>query len=429
MTHPPNRLKIALLTQHFAPDFEGGTEAVVRAQARELQARGHEVLVISGTDVPHSGEDVWREESDGVSVCFLPRRPEEYMDLLLERPRMQALIRELVGDSDLVHVHHWATLSGSLVREFAPGRPVCVTLHDYFLTCPRSFRVPPSHVERCPERGSFDTCVDCVKHEVPTVLPEHIHRGFILRELASQGELGAAHAVCVPSRAHGEGMRRFLDIAEDTLHVLPHGIDRPLPRLDVPAWTGEGKLRLIVLGHRSEVKGMHDVAAALGRLPSESRARIELHLLGDEVEEGFDARLRELAGQDLLHFHGNYSTQELAQRVGELGMPPHLGLFPSRAYESYGLVPDEMGALGLPVWVADRGAPRERIGAAGRVLPAADPGAWAGALEEVLADPSLLERERRAVPSEPRTARQAVVELEAIYEGLFRARGGLGSRP
>jgi glycosyltransferase involved in cell wall biosynthesis len=411
-------LKIALLTQHFAPDFEGGTEAVVRAQARELVARGHEVLVVSGTDVPHSGADVWPEEVDGVRVFFLPRRPGEYMDLALDRPRVEALVERLVGESDVVHVHHWATLTGSLVRHFSPSRPVVVTLHDYFLTCPRYFRLPPKHIERCPERGAFDPCVPCVQDEVPTVLPEHIAEGFVLRERANQAELNAADAVIVPSRTHAAGLRRFLDIDESKLFCVPHGTNRALTRLDVPEWRGEGRLRVLFLGHRSEVKGVHDFAAALAELPPDKRERIEWILLGDEMAADFDLQLIQLAGDARISFVGNYTTDTVDERIAEVGAA-HLGVFPSRAFESYGLVPDELWACGLPVWVSDRGAPKERIGAAGRVLPAADPRAWASALAEVLEDPDRLERERRSVPERARTCVEAVLELEEIYGSLL----------
>ncbi|MAB81210.1 MAG: hypothetical protein CMJ89_17835 [Planctomycetes bacterium] len=411
-------MKIALLTQHFAPDFEGGTEAVVRAQARELVARGHEVWVISGTDVSHSGADVWPEEVDGVRVFFLPRRPGEYMDLALDRPRVQALVERLVGESDVVHVHHWATLTGSLVRHFSPSRPVVVTLHDYFLTCPRYFRLPPKHIERCPERGAFDPCVSCVQDEVPTVLPEHIAKGFVLRERANQAELNAADAVIVPSRTHAAGLRRFLDIDESKLFCVPHGINRALTRLDVPEWRGEGRLRVLFLGHRSEVKGVHDFAAALAELPPDKRERIEWILLGDEMAADFDRQLIQLAGDARICFVGNYTTDTVDERIAEVGAA-HLGVFPSRAFESYGLVPDELWACGLPVWVSDRGAPKERIGAAGRVLPAADPRAWASALAEVLEDPDRLERERRSVPERARTCVEAVLELEEIYGSLL----------
>jgi glycosyltransferase involved in cell wall biosynthesis len=79
-------------------------------------------------------------------------------------------------------------------------------------------------------------------------------------------------------------------------------------------------------------------------------------------------------------------------------------------------------ALGLPVWVSDRGAPKERVGRAGRVLAAEDASAWTRALSEILADPAALERERLALPAHVRTAADAVRELEELYLSLIAAR-------
>jgi len=121
-----------------------------------------------------------------------------------------------------------------------------------------------------------------------------------------------------------------------------------------------------------------------------------------------------------LRFLGNYTLADLPARFAALG-DVHLGAFPSRAWESYGLVPDELMALGVPVWVSDRGAPKERVGRAGRVLAAEDAAAWTSALSEVLADPAALERERLALPVRVRTAADAVRELEELYRGLIGA--------
>ncbi|NOT32522.1 MAG: glycosyltransferase, partial [Planctomycetes bacterium] len=151
-------------------------------------------------------------------------------------------------------------------------------------------------------------------------------------------------------------------------------------------------------------------------LTSEARYG-ELVLLGDEVVVGFDDELRREARDVPLVFAGNYTLQELPARLAALG-DLHLGAFPSRASESYGLVPDELMALGLPVWVSDRGAPKERVGSAGRVLPAEDAGAWTHAFAEILAHPERLERERLALPVRVRTAAEAARELDRLYARL-----------
>ena len=141
---------------------------------------------------------------------------------------------------------------------------------------------------------------------------------------------------------------------------------------------------------------MRELVRGAAALEPRERDRLELVMLGSEVVAGYDDELRRAAGDVRLVFAGTYTHADLAARLAAIG-GAHLGAFPSRAFESYGLVPDELMALGLPVWVTERGAPKERVGRAGRVLPAEDPPAWTRAL----AGPR---RPRRARARAPRPA-------------------------
>jgi glycosyltransferase involved in cell wall biosynthesis len=80
---------------------------------------------------------------------------------------------------------------------------------------------------------------------------------------------------------------------------------------------------------------------------------------------------------------------------------------------------DEALALGLPVWVSDRGALPERLGGAGLALPAGDPAAWSAAVLDTLDDPRRLARWRAAIPARHRTAADAAAELEALYREVL----------
>lgn len=421
-------MQVLLFAPHHAPEFEGGTEGVVRAQARELVALGHTVRVVAGSDRPipagQAGDarEVVREVVDGVEVVFLRRPPGEPYDLDLARPRLAARVAELVGEAELFHVHHWSTLHGGLVRQLAARGPVVVTLHDLFTSCPLFFRLPPDPAVTCPEPGDFEPCARCVAPFGPWS-----HRallaGFARRADWVAAELAAAAALVVPSRSQIERLAPFVPLDHARTTVVPHGLSRPLERVVHDGWDPSGPLRMLFLGHRSEVKGLHLAVRALAALPAALRARCELVLLGEALDPAYDERLRRAAGDVALTFAGGFEHAGLAARVRGLG-PLHLGLFPSLAWESYGLVPDELRALGLPVWVGDRGAPKERIGAAGRVLPVGDPEAaapaWASAFAEVLEHPERLEAERQAIPARAREARDAVRELEPLYRRLLR---------
>ena len=413
-------MRIALVTQHCAPHFEGGTEAVVRSQALALARRGHELRVIAGTDRPWAGTDVLRSELDGIPVAHLPRKGDESYDLALARPRLCELLRREVQGAELVHVHHWSTLSSRTVREVARDAPVALTLHDFFATCPRFFRVSPVHGLDCPPRGSFGACVRCVEFEAP-----HLERAFFERELperarAFEQEVRAAFAVLAPSRFLARALEELLGLESGIVRVLPHGLPRTLARTASPLpWGGRhGRprraLRVLHLGPRSDLKGTLDLVHALAALPT---GTAELRLAGDEAEAGFDRLLQAAAGSLPLRSFGRYDERSLP----EIAAGCDLAAFPSRAHESYGLAVEEALALGLPAWVSNRGALPERIGVGhrshlcGRVLPAGDAAAWTAAFRSVFEQPEALAEERARVPSEFRTSADAARELEHLY--------------
>ena len=111
-------MRVALLCLNYPPEFTGGTERVTRALASALVARGEDVVVICGSDVAHDGEDVLRQEVDGIAVLRLPRRDDEGYGLELQRPRLRALTEGLLREFDIevVHLHHWSTLSLETLR-------------------------------------------------------------------------------------------------------------------------------------------------------------------------------------------------------------------------------------------------------------------------------------------------------------------------
>ena len=70
-------MKACFLVANHPPEAWGGTEQVVVALARELRARGVEVVVISGTEAPLGDGEILTGTHDGVVVHRLPKRPEE----------------------------------------------------------------------------------------------------------------------------------------------------------------------------------------------------------------------------------------------------------------------------------------------------------------------------------------------------------------
>jgi glycosyltransferase involved in cell wall biosynthesis len=199
--------------------------------------------------------------------------------------------------------------------------------------------------------------------------------------------------------------------------VVPHGLCRSLPRVAAPA--PDGVLRVLSFGNRARAKGLLDLVRALAALPPGSA---RLTLLGREVDPCLDEELRVAAGHLPLELHDGHDAAGLAEAAAR----SDLAAFPSLAAESYGLVVEEALALGLPVWVSDRGAlPEVLAEAAGRwplpggVLPAGRPDLWTEAFRRLVARPSRLHDARALVPAEVRTVASAVErELQVYAEAL-----------
>ncbi|HJO26101.1 MAG TPA: glycosyltransferase [Planctomycetota bacterium] len=433
-------MRLTLVAAHFPPHFLGGTEQVVLAQARELSRRGVEVRVVAGTDRPAvPGEDCWRENVAGIPVTFLPRLPAEVGPGEGGRERLRPLLaRELAG-SDIVHVHGTSTLTQTLVRDAARDgtrpRPVIYSIHDHFPACPRSFRWRGDG-EACPELPAEGECASCLAPELGLASGldgpadergtgrngalDKLAAALGRRRRAAQEEVDAAALVTVPSFAHRLSLGRHLNLRRAELMVIPPGLCLALPNLHprpslFRAGSGE-PLRVLHFGNLCAAKGTLDLARALGMLPAGSA---RLVLAGHGLDLDLGRRLVAGAPGLPVDIYGAYDGAALERIAADC----HLAAFPSRLEESFGLVVDEALALGMVTWVSDRGAPQDRIGAAGRVLPAEDPAAWGAAFAGLLAESpgAELATERAAVPKETFDAADAAEEWLSVYRSLLRS--------
>lgn len=406
-------MKIALVTGAFPPEFVGGTERVVAAQARALQQRGHEVLVVCGSqDKRHGFRQEVRDE-DGLAVLRIAKTRVESSQAHWQFARLARIVDDATVGYDVVHVHHWAGLSGDLVRRLQRRVPVVLSLHDAFASCPRHFRVPLEDCV-CPSSRPTSDCARCVVPLVGEASPHDLEEAVAARWTSFRAEIEAASLVVTPSRSLRASLGAWMELDSSSWEVVPHGLCQELTPVPTTREDG-GPLTVVSFGNRARAKGTLDLVRAMAALPEGSA---KLLLLGAEVEPGVDAELHAAAGSLALELEGRYDDARLAQRAAQAD----LAAFPSRAEESYGLVVEEALALGLPVWVSDRGAlPEVLTDVAGRgalpggVLPAEDPAAWTRELQRLVEDPRRLQDARALVPAAPRTVESAVEQQLRIY--------------
>jgi glycosyltransferase involved in cell wall biosynthesis len=401
-------VRLAFAVPNFPPEFLGGTERVALGLAKALQAEGDEVLVLTGSDRPHAGRDVEASHQDGLEVLRVPRHPEEHYGLDVRRARVLGVVEDLLiaREVDVLHVHHWATLSIRLLRSArALGLGAVATLHDMWTSCPRFFRRPPPGI-RCPEGAGREACVPCAARDV-IATDEKLRRGIGLRDRELQQELAAAHALTAPSQATAELVAGHVPW-RGPIEVVPHGLLEP-PRGNPHDRDLDPSLRFRVgtFGNLVPDKGVMVLIEAMAGLDA------DLHLHGPFLEEAFEARCYERAAQlgVLLFGHGAYSAAQVhpARHLD-------VAVFPSLCQETYGLVVEEALARGVPVVVSDRGALRERVGGGGVVVPAGDVAALHAVLADLLARPARLAALRRGIPGGFRTVADAARRYRELYE-------------
>lgn len=400
-------MRIALACHNFPPEFQGGTERVVEALAKALVALGHEVVVIAGSERPHRGQDVEVEARGGIVVLRIPRHREESYGLDLRRARVLMVFENLLIEHriEVLHVHHWSTLSVRLVRSArALGIAAVVTLHDMWTTCGRFFRRPPPGIT-CPVGAGRTECVPCGAIDVE-VAHASVKKGIAMRDGELRQELAAAQVITAPSRACADAIAAHLPWS-GSIQVIPHGLLEPVTGTRMPRREG-APFRVGTFGNLVREKGVRVLMEAMAGIPG-----AELHLHGPCLDPGFAEELERLAARTSVPtvFHGPYvaTGRHPAEELD-------LAVFPSLCQETYGLVVEEALARRVPVIVSDLGALRDHIGRGGLVVEHGSVPALHEALTSIVGSPLRHAELISGIPREFATMATAARSYERIYQ-------------
>ena len=423
------------------PEATGGTELHVRALARSLVERGHEVLAIVGSlegaggpggpDAKGGVELVRSVDPHSGARLIEVRRPDLYFDHWHKSlsPAVTAAVRELLRAERpaLLHLHHWLRLSRDLVLGAArEGVPAVVSLHDFFTSCPLVFRARPDTRAFCERATGAHPCVGCAARVPPRTPWVDQGQAFVLfaeRQAALERELELARALVVPTESHRAALAGFLgrELAAEVVapahrpgwpaHVC-EGVEALEPPSAGPArprglacWTGA-----------APHQGLGLLLEALER--ARQRSPVELHLLLAGSPPG--------PGRELPAHVRVLGPFEPAALFTHPVARAHAMVSASLGGESYGLVHDEALGLGLPAVLPAAGALAERAGQGVLLYPSGDVEGLAGALLE-LTDPARLESLRgealaaRAAPGALPTAGDVAERLLGIYAGAVAA--------
>ncbi|HTF90495.1 MAG TPA: glycosyltransferase [Planctomycetota bacterium] len=441
-------LDIGFVSMGFAPDV-GGIETHLAQLAQEFRSRGHRVHVLC-LDSKSEREPYTSQDSIelGVRVRRVAYRYHDHKalaDLSLRAKANDAVMAWLAEEPcDVVHVHHASGFASGLLAAISDmGRPLVVTLHDYWFLCPRG-QMLRNDGAVC-ESPEAEACGACLLATWPHLMPSGSGeaRDAEGRTIATDAQAASArtqHALemlALPARVFAPSVaaQRVFErsgVPSGRIQLLENGVDAAGIAARVEALRSaqvrqDGEIRIGVLGSAQPSKGVLELARAVLSLDLPGVV-VEVHggLSQYHGDSSYAGALRELAASDpRLRLREEYPHADLASVLARLDAVA----VPSLWNEVFGLSAREARAAGLFVFASDRGGLAGLRGDPGvRLLPPEDTEAWKVAIAEFVRAWRLA-GSRRAwpAPSNPRTVHQLALELEQHYVDLVRTQ--LGREP
>jgi len=354
-------MKILLYTHAFAPKV-GGQETIVMILAQRLAKSAlpsslEPVELVLTTPTPPNGMD----------DAALPFR-------VVRQPNLATLF-SLMREADVVHLAGPAILP--LIVGLTLRKPVVVEHHGFQTVCPNGQLLYELAKAPCPGHfmaGHYGKCIGCNAEQGYLRSVKMCLLTFPRRWLCQH-----VSANILPS----EWLRVLLQL--NRMKTIVHGIPsleaaparRVVPRLPTFAFLG----RLV------STKGLHVLLEAAQLLNAKGFAfRVKIIGLGPD-REALERLVEDLRIQHCVQFLGSVRQEELQECLADAAAV----VMPSLAGEVFGLVAVENMQQRRLVIVSNIGALAEIVGDAGLKFMPGDVVGLARCMEDVIANPTLVE--------------------------------------
>jgi len=407
----PATAEAAIILNDFCY-VQGGASKVAIDEAVALRGAGLDVTFLAAVGTPC---EALRDAGVGVISLGQPellqvwRHPGAAFRSAWNSAAFSAT-RSLLARQDqsrtIVHLHGYTkalSTSPALAAKLAGFATVC-TLHDFFAACPNGAFYDYRLEEPCQRRALSTSCVltNCDKRH-PLHKAYRVARGVAQRHYA--GFPDSVRDFIALSRRSVALLQPYLAPGSH-IFALPNIID--VPR-GAPVDVANNR-PLLVLGRLDAEKGVMLAAAAA------QSAGMPIVFAGDGP---LRATMRTTGATVTGWLDGEGVSQALAQA--------RCLVFPSRWYETFGLVVEEAAARGVPAIVSDISAASERVvdGVTGWVFRSGDQESLADCMQVVQSDSIVAAAGAAAYArfwADPPDAEHHAHGLLAIYEAVL-ARG------
>jgi glycosyltransferase involved in cell wall biosynthesis len=286
---------VLVLSDTFPPHNLGGAGEVAHLVAREVAARGHQVLVVSGA-VRRDEARPYRLDGMAVRRVWAPVPAALRLHLSMAHPLALAQVRRLAAAfrPDIVHAHnvHERLSFAALAAARAGGAPLVLTAHDYLLFCLTKFLCAGGSVRYT---ASPRDCPHC-RHIRRVPGRNRAVHAIVRRQAAAVACISHAQRAALAANGY----------ADVPLEVVYNGIDPQAPAADAAA-RGAFRARfgidarpLVFFGGRiSGAKGGDQLLRAL--VEARKVVDCQLAICGDRPR--YFEHARRLAGEVGLELH------------------------------------------------------------------------------------------------------------------------------
>lgn len=426
-------IRILYVISGFLPAESGGTQLHLFYLAREMKRRGHEIHIFTREADPARGEyEIRRDEYRGLGITRLNynfKDCTEFHHIYINRRIEECFEDALISFApDLAHIHHLTCLTTTIIDALRKHSiPQVMTLHDYWMICPRGQRIMKD-LTLCREIDR-SRCFSCLcemwdhffKEERELKGIRKYIPGFALRPLKAYDQhmkraLCTPEILLTPSEFH---RRKFIEygIPPERIRAVPHGWNKETyGRMErVPS----SITRFAFIGSVIPSKGVHVLVEAF-KLLDEERARLDIY--GEPLvfhgDSSYADRLKDLIGRNRdIHLHGRYENEDLTRILGNADIL----VIPSVWYESFCLTIREGFLGGIPVIASRLGAMEEAVrdGETGLLFNPGDAHDLARKMELLMRDPELRAKLSNK-QNEVKGIEENGEEILRIYESLAR---------
>ncbi|MEQ1907970.1 MAG: glycosyltransferase family 4 protein [Vicinamibacterales bacterium] len=381
-------MKIVLASPHFPPRFIGGVETFVKRLADGFLRLGDQptVIAVEAIDGPSGAPRIDVDSALGYPVYRVSldlTKSGRPLAFHYGAPQVDQAIGEIISaiSPDIVHLHSGYLLGvGWLARARAGGATTLLSLHDYWVLCPRMTLTHPDG-RICSGPESAAKCAWCLATErrryrvldtwtggavgrtvarlgaAPGVSrmmgPTSSVAAVLERQRAQLTHVSQIDAMVSPSRFMRD-QAVAAGFPGERIHVIRSGVVSNISRRPVQS---VGPIRRFgFLGQVAPHKGVHVLIDAVRRLEG---APLTLTIHGDltrSTDYVADLRAR-AAGDERITFAGAYTTDDLDAVFAGLDVV----VVPSTWYENAPFVILEAQRAGLPLVASRLGGMQELI--------------------------------------------------------------------